>query len=415
MEDQRRVKDFNRYITTYQATLETYDAGVLRRALACLVEHHDAFRLAFAVTEDGTPVQTYQDNSLEIKVYELNTAGLSAEEGKEKTNREIHTIFDTIDIFNGPLFAFLAVHGGGDSSALVYLFAHHLTTDGVSLRIVGHDFVTIYDYLLASKEETAAIAVRDILGPKSTSCRQWITTLGEYKPLVEKERAYWEAAISATEQSNRKITALRREGKPALYTTKLDEGVTSQILKIARQGRETPIDDILLSGVTAALSNLTGPGENVIFMESHGRQEFLPDVDISRTMGWFASPYPLMLPQAKDKISCLIAEVKKTLRKVPNEGIGFKALFLDEERGAELPVVYFNYQGEFEDDAGRLGIELENPADIYRSFILELTACIIGNRLELGLFTALEPRYARLFMDVLERTLGLVVTELDKR
>jgi amino acid adenylation domain-containing protein len=412
-ENPSRIKDYNRYITSYKTKVENFDPEVLQWSLELLVEHHDAFRLIFSRRSDGSFVQAYNDVMPQIKIHKLNIADFDADTRKEKTDREIVGLFDTFDIFRGPLFAFLAVYGFENKSADIYIFAHHITTDGVSMRIVGYDFITLYYHLLKEKGKLADKSSQDILGLKSTSCRQWINALGEYEVKAETERAYWENIIAAAGESNRVLKSLP-SCEPAVHALKLDEDLTSRIMKLSRHGGETRIDDILLSALSVPLSNLTGGGENVVFMESHGRQEFMPDIDVTKTMGWFASPYPVKLPSAKDGINELIADVKEMRQKIPEEGMGFKALYLNERQDVELPAVYFNYQGEFESDTGTLGIEVEGKLIKIYPYVMELTGRVYKRRLEFDLLTQIESHQAALFLEDLKDSLYHVSKSLER-
>jgi non-ribosomal peptide synthase protein (TIGR01720 family) len=200
-----------------------------------------------------------------------------------------------------------------------------------------------------------------------------------------------------------------------VYHFKLDKELTSRIRALCHHGNKTRIDDILLSAVNIAFSKLTDSGtDNVLLMESHGRQEFMPDIDVTKTMGWFASPYPVKLPPVRREIETLISDVKEALREIPNEGIGFNALYLYREQKAEMPAVYFNYQGEFESDIGNIGIKMEDSSlDIY-SFTLELTARIYENKLQFNILAKIDPEKAQLFADDLNNALVLVIAKMEK-
>jgi non-ribosomal peptide synthase protein (TIGR01720 family) len=91
-------------------------------------------------------------------------------------------------------------------------------------------------------------------------------------------------------------------------------------------------------------------------MEGHGREELFGAVDISETVGWFTTHYPLVLqaPPAAD-LSELIKAVKEQHRGVPHRGIGYGILrelrreesLLQADEGAGKAIV-FNYLGQFD-------------------------------------------------------------------
>ena len=105
------------------------------------------------------------------------------------------------------------------------------------------------------------------------------------------------------------------------------------------------------------------PGASTLVrMEGHGREEHLvPGADLSRTLGWFTSLYPVRLDLAGLDLADAFAggpaagravkAVKEQLRAVPDKGIGYGLLrHLNPETAAVLaagraPQIGFNYLG----------------------------------------------------------------------
>jgi hypothetical protein len=46
-------------------------------------------------------------------------------------------------------------------------------------------------------------------------------------------------------------------------------------------------------------------------LEGHGREDLFPDVDVSRTVGWFTSLYPVVLESRSEKVEEVLKEVKE--------------------------------------------------------------------------------------------------------
>ena len=76
--------------------------------------------------------------------------------------------------------------------------------------------------------------------------------------------------------------------------------------------------------------------ENVSFnLEGHGREECVSGVDITRTVGWFTSLFPvaLSLPEIKDinnltdlDYKTCIQSIKEQLREIPDKGLSYGVL-----------------------------------------------------------------------------------------
>jgi len=228
----------------------------------------------------------------------------------------------------------------------VHIMCHHLNTDGVSWRIVGEDMAELYKFLLHHRDQMYSISAEKVLGSKGTSCRQWVNALNKYLLQADDEKSYWQAIKQATLESNRQFVTYDEK---KMRQKNLGDELTSRLMEASHHGLETRIDDILLTALDTALDKVFDVKNCCIMMESHGRNKIADGIDVSRTMGWFANPYPVQLPKTDEDLQITLKNVKKTLREIPNGGTGACMLFSDDEKIERyIPKVYFNYQGEFE-------------------------------------------------------------------
>ncbi|MBD0669590.1 condensation domain-containing protein [Streptomyces sp. CBMA156] len=129
------------------------------------------------------------------------------------------------------------------------------------------------------------------------------------------------------------------------------------------------VDDVLLSGLTAALDEwLRARGRPVpdgflIDREAHGRVPLDESMDLTRTVGWFTAVHPVWLETGPvdpaevraggEDAARLIKRVKEQLRQRPGDGLGFGLLrYLNPATSAVLeplaaPQIGFNYLGRF--------------------------------------------------------------------
>jgi non-ribosomal peptide synthase protein (TIGR01720 family) len=136
----------------------------------------------------------------------------------------------------------------------------------------------------------------------------------------------------------------------------------------------------------------------LLALEGHGREEVVADVDLSRTVGWFTSLFPVSLELGREvEPGTVLKAVKEQLRAVPERGIGYGMLcYLRGEGGissllAEIPhpEVSFNYLGEFDHtlSAGSLfapADEESGPAQSQRetrAHVFAITVLVHGGRL----------------------------------
>jgi hypothetical protein len=402
------ISFYNAYVVSYLIEMENIDEEVLMESLIKLVERHDAFRLCYQRDTDGAIHQYYSENLPEIKLYKQDAGNL-------ETKKILSEWTEKIDIFSGPLFLFGYITGFDKGKAQLYLLSHHLNTDGVSWRIVGNDFETMYAYLKAHKNDMKKISAGDILGAKGTSCRQWIQALADYGKAEEENRHYWEDILRSTQKSNERIHSV------SLYDTRenhiiVSKELTSRILKASHRGLETRIDDILLSALNMALNAVVNIENPCILMETHGRQEIGEDIDISRTMGWFASSYPVRLPQCNG-LKEVIKNTKEMLRMVPNEGIGANALWMNQDNLKDLlPTIYFNYQGEYESGLD-IHIELKETETMgvvdVNGFDISINAHVTKQQFEFIVLSKLSDENTLKFKNELKKSLDAVITVFE--
>jgi non-ribosomal peptide synthase protein (TIGR01720 family) len=145
----------------------------------------------------------------------------------------------------------------------------------------------------------------------------------------------------------------------------LEKEDTTKLLTEVNRAYNTEINDILLTASGMALKQWRNIEKTFINLESHGRQSIIEEIDINRTVGWFTAQYPFLLDvSAMKDIGHAIKNVKESLRRVPNKGIGYgilRFLVSKEELAISLdiePEISFNYLGQF---------DAENPGEGYFS------------------------------------------------
>ncbi|MFK4072006.1 condensation domain-containing protein, partial [Streptomyces sp. NPDC029674] len=124
------------------------------------------------------------------------------------------------------------------------------------------------------------------------------------------------------------------------------------------------VDDILLAALAGAVTQWrpeTASGL-LVDVEGHGREP-VGEVDLARTVGWFASAHPARLDTTGIDLAQVVAggpvagallkTVKEQLRAIPGDGLGYELLrHLNPETGPLLrtrpaPEIGFNYMGRF--------------------------------------------------------------------
>ncbi|MET0400866.1 MAG: amino acid adenylation domain-containing protein, partial [Cystobacter sp.] len=131
---------------------------------------------------------------------------------------------------------------------------------------------------------------------------------------------------------------------------------TSLLLREVPSAWRVQLQELLLTALAQALSEWTGQHQVLVDVEGHGREELFEDMDLTRTVGWFTSVAPLLLPVPQEgSAGDRLRAVRDTLRQVPHHGLGHGLLRWMGNAGAAqrlgaLPAaqVAFNYLGQLD-------------------------------------------------------------------
>ncbi|MGH4002448.1 MAG: condensation domain-containing protein, partial [Pseudonocardiaceae bacterium] len=159
----------------------------------------------------------------------------------------------------------------------------------------------------------------------------------------------------------------------------------------------TQINDVLLSALGRVLSAWTSRNQVLVAVEGHGREEILEGVDLSRTVGWFTSQFPVALtvPAGSDW-RVVLTSVKEQLRAIPHRGLSYGALrYLSPDSGLggdAQPQVCLNYHGQWDMAAeskglyrGWLGgLAPDHAPECIRSYLLDVTGIVADGELQLS-------------------------------
>ncbi|NRD75881.1 AMP-binding protein [Shewanella sp. VB17] len=150
--------------------------------------------------------------------------------------------------------------------------------------------------------------------------------------------AYWQGVTAD-------MRILPELSEPQTQGVMLSHELTETLLREANSGYHTEINDLLLSALTIALQSTFGESVNHIVLEGHGRESIDETLDVSQTVGWFTSMYPVKL-DAYETAAETIIHTKEMLRAIPDKGLGYGALRQVGRVAGQLPEVSFNYLGQ---------------------------------------------------------------------
>ncbi|WP_261378075.1 condensation domain-containing protein, partial [Bacillus paralicheniformis] len=324
-----------------------FDPELVEQTLAALTEHHDALRMVYQ-KKNGRLIQYNRgpgDRSFAFRVVDLRYVTDIETEIAAQANR----LQASLDLENGPLVKAEQYQTAEGDHLLIVI--HHLVIDGVSWRILLEDFASGY---------SQAAQQHDIVFPdKTNSFKDWAKELEAYAQTERflKTADYWRRLEQERicELPKDRAAAERKAENTSAVTFELSEAETRLLLTKVHEPYGTDINDILLSALSLTIREWTNGSNICINMEGHGREEIIPGMNISRTAGWFTAQYPVILKsEAAAGLPETIKNVKETLRRIPDKGIGYGILrYLTDRKkaGADFsikPDISFNYLGQID-------------------------------------------------------------------
>ena len=321
---------------------EPLDEDTLQLVLNRLQKHHDLLRVSYSFEKEkieqlNENINSTMASNSKIKVVELN----SNIEMEEIIKREENGF----SLENSPLIRIILFKEEGFRDRL-FITIHHLLIDGISWRVLLEDFNKLY--MSYKKEELPNLPL------KTTSFKRYSERLIEYGKIIdvnESEKLYWVKTITDNPSipvDNFVDRRLAKNQKEVMFT--LDKRETSRLLKKINFAYNTEINDVLLTALSKSLYQIFNMKKILITLEGHGREAVL-DIDISRTVGWFTTIYPVSLNYETTKdISYHIKSTKESLRAVPYKGLGYGLLkySMNHQELTYRPEVAFNYLGVFD-------------------------------------------------------------------
>ncbi len=366
---------------------ERLEPAGLKEALSALLAHHDGLRLRYRQTSDGwQQVNAAPGDPAPFESVDLGP--VPPDEQPARLEAKVAEAQASLDLVGGPLTRLIYVDLGEGEPARLFWTVHHLAVDGVSWRILIHDLLTAYHQLV----EGGPVS----LPAKTTSFKAWAERLGQYAQSAEvaAQADYW------LDPARQQVAPLPRdgdgpnlEGDTQIVSLNLGRDETQFLLHQVPASGRARVDEALIAPLVQTLVEWSGESKWLLDLEGHGREPLFEDVDLSCTVGWFTTLFPVLLDMGSaQRPETRLERVVAQLRAVPGRGLGYGLLrYLREDpqlapRLAGLPQaqVNFNYLGQFL--MGDLALAPESVEPLRdpcapRRYLIEVDAQIVAERL----------------------------------
>lgn len=309
-----------------------------------LIKHHDALRINYdfhskELYYNKRHLNHYHD------VFEYNLADLPSSMQLEKILHKCEKIKASFSLDEDILIKACMFDLGCNGKRLL-ITAHHLIIDGVSWRIILED---LYN-LLRQLSEDAYLK----LPAKTHSVQLWAEEMEKYsKTIGMRELNYWNEVLnykfSYPHDYDMGEDTIEHSDS---ITIQLSKELTTCLLTKANYAYNTEPRDLMIIALLNVIKKNTNLTDIVIELEGHGREELCDNIDISRTVGWFTTIYPVLLRIHSDDFTSQIKSIKEQIRQIPKNGLDYGVLkymtnTLDDNTTSNIR---FNYLGDFASD-----------------------------------------------------------------
>jgi amino acid adenylation domain-containing protein/thioester reductase-like protein/non-ribosomal peptide synthase protein (TIGR01720 family) len=387
------------------------NSDLLKQAVEHLLNHHDALRSRF-INQQFIWQQTISHPDEEIPFTQIELSKRSPEEQRSTIETIAAEIQTSLDLTNGPLMRVILFDLGAEQPNRLLLVIHHLVVDGVSWRVLLEDLQAVYQQLNQHEDVQ--------LPPKTTSFKHWAEQLRQYthSSKLQQELDYWLA------QSHLPIPRLPVdfEGTNTIADTctlsvTLSVEETQTLLQTVPAAYQTQINEVLLTALLQAYTEWTGERSLYLDLEGHGREEIFDTVNLSRTVGWFTTLFPVRLSLEDSGLSTTLQAVRKQLRCIPNRGIGYGVLryLVEAPQLKHIPQaeIRFNYLGQSDQLFSETSLfvlaqessgQSRSPQS-HRQYLLDITGIVTQGQLRLDWTYSQAIHHSSSIEDVAQRCL----------
>lgn len=314
-----------------------YPIETLNKAMDLIVKRHDSLRVKVTKNDFDEYLYNIANNQPQFIFEELKLTYSEKRDIALEIKTHTENLRRSMKILNNDDVLIKGIKLRSSKESFLFLTAHHLAVDGLSWRVLIDE---LEDILLNRNDEY-------FMTDSIVTYSEQLTSYKNSKNF-ESEISFWNHHLNTLKQSPR--SSLKTYGETIELERKLAQEKVKLIQKDGNKIFNKTFNEFLLSASTLAYSEIFVVNNIPVEIEKHGRNNLDGfNTDISKTIGWFTSIYPLVLKTSDQHLKQNLKELKEQQRKVPADGFNFQILkdkLEDDVLENFYPVIRFNYLGE---------------------------------------------------------------------
>lgn len=391
------------------------DSTLLHSALTQIVNQHDVLTSSFV--REGTSYTQHFGLAQAPQLEHADLAKCDSSLLDAELTRLCEETQAGMCLSDGIVFKAVLVHTHDSQPNKLILSAHHLVVDVVSWRIILEDLHHSCEQLLAGKPVK--------LMAKTSAYKQWAKRIQQYsqKEIAVADKQHWQdldrlpGAIPVDfHQGNNTLASLEK------IELNLDTELTRKLLRQSHQAYRTDANALLLTALAESVGRWCKGSEIKIDLEGHGREDIDEQLDVSRTVGWFTTIYPVLLSACAGDWHIGIKTNKERLKSIPQRGFSYGSYRYSNAQpqlSVEKSQLIFNYLGQldstFQENSLFSFAEQNTGRDIHpdnhRAYLLEVNCWIKKGQLHVS-FGYSNHAHKRTTIETLARDYLVILAQL---
>ncbi|KAK9727851.1 hypothetical protein K7432_001523 [Basidiobolus ranarum] len=304
----------------------------LKEALKELTVHHAMLRVRFTRSDGCWRQQILPANEAPVKVTHSQIENL------EELKKNVGEIQRSLNLESGPISSF-ALYDLPNGDQLLFMTIHHYIIDLVSWRVIWEDLESLLRGESLSYRTLSFKTWSGLLRSHAESLA--LTDWPVQTPIVPLDIDISKLHLNTMDTVQTLSFSLQKEHTDLLFSVSNDAYRTEAV-------------DFMLSSLAASYCKTFNAPSLAIATEGHGREPWDDSIDISRTIGWFTTIYPVNISVNADESIIDVLVRTKDLRKIiPHRGFNYGLLrYLNEKTTSVFAQdhlqVGFNYLGRFQ-------------------------------------------------------------------
>jgi len=317
----------------------------LHEVMKKLTEHHDMLRAKFEFDFNEVVRQVVVNVSeIDVKPEVLFLKSTQIENQDNEIEILCEKLKTQLNLQTGPLIksAYLKVL----EKTYFFITVHHLITDLVSWKIILEDLDLLITQIRNEKKLQLPL--------KTDSYKIWSNVLKNKAVELKQgeDTFFWNKILS--ERVN--DISLNKKGfshkNAETIVLRVSKEKTAKIAHVTKENIYLNAQTVILRSIGDGLSGVFGKGAYRVYSEGHGRNSF-EDVDLSRTVGWFTSTFPIVISCEKERSDTEdFVALGYTLSNLPLDGLSYGILNQDKQlkHVNNVSWIEFNYLGDLVDN-----------------------------------------------------------------